>query len=93
MLLYAPDYPLLFIKIVCRNSNDHSFKKTKFLRYLKKYAEVGGGNCRRLKRLTPECKVYSIMQGMRKRRWIDLFRRTGKDSLCLKMTTFKNDNN
>lgn len=43
MLLYAPDYPLLFIKIVCRNSNDHSFKKTKFLRYLKKYAEVGGG--------------------------------------------------
>lgn len=49
--------PLLLIKIVCRNSEDPSFKKKKFVRYLDEYARLGL-YCKRPKRLTPNRREY-----------------------------------
>jgi hypothetical protein len=45
------------IEVVCRASQDSSFKKPKFRRYLKEYARYGL-YCHRPKRMTPEREVY-----------------------------------
>lgn len=49
--------PVELIEIVCRASQDSSFKKPKFRRYLKEYARYGL-YCRRPKRMTPEREAY-----------------------------------
>lgn len=45
------------IEVVCRASQDTSFKKPKFRRYLEEYARHGL-YCHRPKRMTPEREVY-----------------------------------
>ena len=49
--------PVELIEVVCRASQDISFKKPKFRRYLKEYARCGL-YCRRPKRMTPERETY-----------------------------------
>ena len=45
------------IEVICRASQDISFKKPKFQRYLKEYARCGL-YCHRPKRMTPEREAY-----------------------------------
>lgn len=45
------------IEVICRASQDISFKKPKFRRYLKEYAQYGL-YCHRAKRMTPERDAY-----------------------------------
>ena len=45
------------IEVICRASQDTSFKKPKFRRYLKEYAQCGL-YCHRPKRMTPEREAY-----------------------------------
>ncbi|GAB6119738.1 hypothetical protein [Dysgonomonas termitidis] len=49
--------PLLLVKTVCRNSEDPSFRKKKFTRYLDEYARLGL-YCKRPKKLSPERTAY-----------------------------------
>lgn len=51
------DPPVELIEVVCRASQDSSFKKPKFRRYLEEYARQGL-YCHRPKRITPEREVY-----------------------------------
>lgn len=49
--------PIEVIEMVCKASQDISFKKPKFERYLREYVKTGL-YCHRPKRLTPEREVY-----------------------------------
>jgi hypothetical protein len=49
--------PVELIEVVCRASQDISFKKPKFQRYLKEYARCGL-YCHRPKCMTPEREIY-----------------------------------
>lgn len=49
--------PVELIEIVCRASQDSSFKKPKFRRYLEEYARCGL-YCHRPKRMTLEREAY-----------------------------------
>lgn len=49
--------PVELIEVVCRASQDISFEKPKFRRYLKEYARCGL-YCHRPKRMTPEREIY-----------------------------------
>ena len=52
-----PEPSVELIEVICRASQDVSFKKPKFRRYLKEYAQCGL-YCHRPKRMTPKREIY-----------------------------------
>jgi len=69
--------PAILIKLICDNSDDTSFKKAKFLRYLHKY-EVEGLYCKRGRKLTPRKKAY--YEGIRQKK-LDRYIKLNKENL------------
>ena len=72
-IFQAPSCDL--IRLVCKASNDPSFKKAKFRRYLSEY-ESTGLYCKRGKKLTPNRRLY--YEKLRKRKMEQYIRKNKK---------------
>lgn len=75
--------PVELIEVVCRASQDTSFKKPKFQRYLEEYAQCGL-YCHRPKPMTPEREnYYAHIRQMKRNQFIYKKQKQIKMLLCL----------